>query len=368
MIDLSQNGFTHDQIIEMLCAPYGNRDVNFFIDVYREGGFLERLSFVDCSLECNAYNAVKFVSDFSLYNPPEFNFNTDRFQPIMVLHFNGQDFEFKFFPVKILNSSKEIRGGQTRIKYTGYDESIVLQENSLGDRLAITAGQKYTDVIFSLIAKAGFSDIEIFPSQKVFLYDRDDWEESTSLLTVINQLLEEMDYRTLEPAVDGTLTSYPYKTPSYNDIKIQYSYKHQRILMGDVAFSTDSYQTYNRFIGHVSNPELDEILRYEYVNQDEKHPASTVNQGYILTAPPRNFEGINTMNELMSLVYRWAAENDDKENRIEVKTAIMPHHEVREIVSIETKELFNAYVEIAWKIDNLTAGGTMTHSLREVFY
>lgn len=368
MIDLSQQGFSHDEIVKMLADPLGNRKVQFFMDVYRNGGYYKRLSFIDCSMECNAYNAVKFFASFSLYDPPTFNFNSDRFQPVMLYEFKGTLFEFTFFPVKILESSEQIVNGKRRVSLTGYDESIVLQENTLGDRLVIKAGERYVDVIWKLISRAGFSDIEISPSDRVFLYDRDDWAESTSLLSVINQLLEEIDYRTLEPSVDGTLKSFPYTLPSYNDVKIQYSYKHQRILMSGVTFSGNAHQSYNRFIGHISNPELGDPLRYEYINQNEGHPASTVNQGYIFTAPPRNFEGIETMNELISAVHRWAAESDDQENKIEVKTAIMPQHEVREVLSIETKELFSAYTEVAWKIDSFRAGGIMMHSLREVFY
>lgn len=367
MINLAQNGLTHNEVLHLFSVHRARQNITYSIQIWRNGGLFATTKPIRCSIECNYYNQVKLSSAMTIEDIEGVNFRLDRFQPVMILNDKGIDYVFRFYQFKVKTAKKTINEYGTTWDLQLFDESCVLQDNSIGDRLAIKAGEKYMEVIINLLNKSGFNLIDIENTDKKFRYDRDEWEENENILTVVNQLLGEMNYRSLEPTIDGNLTSYKYQVPSLDQVEINYRSNSASVIFPGKVVEYDDFKKYNRFIGYVSNPNIPQFYRFEYTNTDPGNPISAPNQGYIITAPPRNFETISNQIELTAAVLKWADEVNDTYEKKEIETLIMPHHGIREIIAVDCKGVSGVFVETAWSIDDFSHSGKMNHSLREVF-
>lgn len=368
MIDLSLHGYTHQQVLTMLSSPDGVCNVSYYIDVLRQGVRMRRLDYIKCTYDCNYFSEVKYSATIYAKDDPMINWRTDFFQPVMVLHAMGRDFEYRLTPLKCITPADEIRGGVAGKRLEAYDESVILQDNSLGDPLIIPAGTLYVAAVESIIARTGLINTNIAPSSKVITSNREDWTIDAFILTVANDLLGEINYRSLEMGRDGILTAYPYREPTVTDAQIRYKADGQSVILNDKDIEQDSYRRPNRFIGHVFNSDMDAPMRYEFMNDSPASPTSPINNGgYTITAA-KQYDSVADYETLVGNVQRWANEVEQSYEYVTMTTAIMPHHEVREILMIDAQGANNIYTETGWSFDNFGSGGHMTHELRRIIY
>lgn len=368
MINLAQHGYTHRQVLDLLTAPDGVRNVSYRIDVLRQGVKVRSLDYTKCTYDCNYLSDVKYSATLYAKDDPMVNWRTDFVRPAMILHANGMDFEYTFPPLKCITPADEIRGGVASKRVEAFDESIILQENSLGDELVIPAGTLYVAAVEEIIGRTGLVNINIAPSNKTVTNQREDWTIDAHILTISNELLAEINYRSLEMGRDGILTAYPYIEPSIADALIHYRADGKSVVVNEKQIEQDSYRRPNRFIGYVYNADMDEPMRYSFLNDSPSSPTSTINNGgYIITAI-REYNSVADYDTLVGNVQRWASETDQSYEYTTMTTAIMPHHEVREILTVEAQGLSGVYTETAWSFDNFGSEGKMTHELRRITY
>lgn len=368
MINLAQNGYTHDQALALLSAPDGIRKVTYKIDVVRQNVRIKSLDYTGLSYNCNYNSQIKYTGILTAKDDPMINWRTDFFRPVFTLHAKGLDFIYTLPPLKGVTVSDEIRQGVSSKRIEAYDESVMLQENSLGDPLVIPIGTAYTSAIESIIARTGFVNLNIEPSNKTIATQREDWTIDASILTVANTLLGEMNYRSLEMGRDGILSAYQYREPSIADAQIHYKADNKSVILNDKQIERDGYNKPNRFIGYVFNPDMSEPMRYEFVNESPASPTSPVNNGrYIITAT-RQYDNVADYETLVGNVQRWASETEQSYEYVKMTTAIMPHHEVREILTASAQGVNDVYTETAWGFDNFGFGGKMSHELRRIVY
>lgn len=368
MIDLSQHGYSHEQVLRLLSSPDGVRSISYHMEVLRHGVRVRMLDYTKCAYDCNYLSQVKYSATIYAKDDPMVNWRTDFFRPVMVLHAAGRDFTYPFAPVKCSTVSNEVRSGVSGKRLEAYDESVILQDNSLGDTLLIPAGTLYVAAVESLIARTGLINTNIIPSNKAVSSNREDWEVDAFILTVANELLGEINYRSLEMGRDGVLTAYPYREPTVADAQIHYKADGESVILNDKDIEQDSYRRPNRFIGYAFNADMESPLRYEFVNDSPASPTSSINNGgYVITAT-RQYDSVADYDALVGNVQRWASEIEQSYEYVTMTTAIMPHHEVHEVIIVNAQGANNLHTEMGWSFDDFGRGGRMTHELRRVVY
>lgn len=365
MINLAQQGYTHDQIIRMLHFPDGVDRSRYKLEILRQNVVIGLADYTECSFECNYFNQVKFAGSARIKDDPRINWNIDFLRPVKMWDLPDATLEFPFVPLKPMTVSDEIQDNVIFKNIEMYDESIVLQGNSLGETVLFPAGTSYLAAVEELLFKANFMNVSIHPSNKTLKTDRI-FEPGEELLTIANTLLGEINYRSLEMGRDGILTSFEYVLPSIEQAQIHYRADNKSVMEPEKSLERDSFKQPNRFIGFMANPDIEIPLRYEFVNTSPASPTSTVNQRYIITAPPRQYDNVADYDTLVSLVQRWATETEQSYEHIKMTTSIMPHHKVREVITVDAFGVNGVFTETGWRITNFSHDGKMEHDLRAI--
>ena len=375
MIDLSQHGYTHDQIVDSLGRKTGMDSARYGIEILRNtvvvgvigqqeaGG---SLGFTECTLECDSENEVKYSASITMADDPRINWQTDLLRPVMFWPWQGLTFVFRFVPLMPVTVADTIsREGFFR-RIEAYDESVVLQGNSLDTTLLYEQGTPYLKVIKEMITQTGFTNISIAPSDKALATDRM-FEAGEERLEIANTLLSEINYRSLEMDQSGVLVSSPYRQPSISEAQISYTAGRYSLLEHDKEIERDSFKRYNRFIGYCTNPDLEEPLRAVFTNTSPGSPTSTINQrGRIITAPPIQYNNVADQETLAALVQKQAAEVAASYRYASIGTAISPQHTVFDVLTVSGGGISGIWEETAWSID--FAARTMQHQLRSVSF
>lgn len=367
MIDLAQNGYTHEQVLRLLHFPNGSRKERYRIDVLRGNTVVGQAEYTSCSITCDKDSQVKYSASITVREADWIDWHGDFLQPVMELEAMGQRFVFPFVPMKPMSVKCTVRGGMALRQVEAYDETVALQDNSIGRRLFIPKGSVYTAVLDGLLREVGFSRVQIDASSATVADDREDWEKDDSIFDIVNQLLGEIGYTSLTVDRDGVLVARKDLGYTGETVGISYREAGNSILLAERETELDAFGRPNVFIGEVNNPALEEPLSYTYINEDPQSPVSTIRTRKRNTAV-RRWDNVASQEILADNVRRWAREETEAYEVSTLQTSIMPHHGVGELVTVEAGELQGVYQETGWSIDELRPGGTMSHSIRSVLY
>lgn len=357
MIDLSQNGVSHERVLRALRFEGGRRAVRYELHTLRGGVRHRRLRLYEKELRCEYLNDVKYTGSFTVEDDPLVDWRGDLIEFGMAVRVEDRTLYYPFPRLK----PTRVRGNG-RIRVEAGDETALLRGTSLGERLLIPAGTLYTQFIESSLAAQGFHGVLLEPCAAALSCDREDWEAGTSWLRLLNDLLAEIGYGTLEAGRDGLLRAGMYRAPDRSECRVRYAAGADSVILSGSAREIDGFLRPNRFIGYVSNPDAPPMW-LEYINEDPASPTSPQrNGGYVLTAV-RRFQHAADRESLEINVRRWAQESEQQYETVTLQTAVMPHHEAREMVAVECAGVSGVYTEIGW-----TIGEVMTHRLRRISY
>lgn len=366
MIDLSMHGYSHEKVLDLVQSSRGLRNMQYRVDILADGVKVGELNYQSCTIECSGLGEVKYLARITC-EKMGYDYRTVTLQPVMFLEHGGHLFEFPFPPLMPVTVAERIEEGRTLQDIEAYDETVRIQENSIGEVLYIPKGSVYTAAIDDILRKAGFAKINIESSGLFMDTDREDWEESDYVLTIVNELLDEIGYLSLAVDRDGVLYSKKYEEPDVGRARIHYATGKNSVIHFSKQVENDGYKRPNRFIGIVFSDDMDEPWRYEYTNTDPAYPASVENLGYVITEVIK-YNNIASYETLRDNVHRRASEAAASYEYATLSTAIMPHHGVREILTVQSEGVNGVYEEIGWRIDRFQPGGLMTHNLRKVIY
>lgn len=245
----------------------------------------------------------------------------------------------------------------------GMDLGRIPQRSRTEKRVLFQAGQRYTDIVQSILIELGISRIIAIQSDATLKNDRANWEIGTSWIKIINSLLAEINYQSLwfdtegnariQPhrQVDGTVIDHRYESGELSQIKPQ------------VDISSDIYKAYNVFTAMVSSPEYEEPMIAVSVNDIPTSRISTVNIGRV-QAPIEKLDDIANQEELQKYVDNLRFQSMCSTETISFRTALN-QHQVRDIVSIHHPQASGIYQETQWKM-TLSFDGEMTHTAQRV--
>lgn len=303
-------------------------------------------------------------------NKVEVDWLADEIKPVLIM--NGE-----INPLGVLMPStvtpKEERGEET-VELQAYDRCWRVRDYKMEGALYLTAGTAYLDAVEQLLTASGIATIIKTPSEATITEDRQDWETGTSYLTVVNDLLAEINYKPLWFNASGFAILEPASTPTAENIQHIFTSRkpdprnRKEVeavrLLPQISRKTDIYEAPNVFLCICSNADKDAGMKATAENNNPQSPLSTMRRGRRIVKEVR-VNNIESQTELQAYADRLLYESMRTGEVINAETMLQSGFGVDDVTAIKYGETLGICVEEAWTMQ-LTPGGTMSHELKKV--
>lgn len=317
-------------------------------------------------LKCRDVPVVGMVSDADIkmtlsgeFKPADINYLTDYIRPYLLV--DGTAFPLGEY---VVGTFREHLNGVT---IEAFDKSLIVQQDALSERLSLPAGTPYTNAIQALLVGCGITNILCDASTAALQTVREDWEIGTDKLTVVNQLLAEINYNPLWFDMNGLARLHKYTAPSADRIDHYYKADEFSIIKPEYTRETDIFNACNVFIAMCSNPEFDEPLTATAINENPSSMLSTIRRGRRIVAPVIKVDNIASQEALQEYVDKIRNDSMISTETDEFTTALNPTHTVGDTVALDHEHLKGIFTETEWSLP-MGAGELMTHKVRRVSY
>lgn len=251
------------------------------------------------------------------------------------------------------------------ISIEAYDRCWTVQCFCSESVLHFSAGRNYVDLIRSLLASAGIALVISTPSSATLRYDREDWDIGTSYLTIINELLSEINYQELWFNADGYAVIQPKNLLDAGNIVRTYDANNVESMMLDNTYtSMDLYDAPNVFICVCANPDGTFPLVARAENTSPISPLSIGRRGKRI-ARLYKVENIASLSALEDYAQLLCQQNMLLGESISITTALIPECGMDDVVALVHPDASGLCYETAWEM-TMQTGGTMTHTLEKV--
>lgn len=411
-IDLSRNGYSHEQVVEMLHMKRGSRQVRFryFLLDKNENEKAEISNIIEGgSIEQSAFSDIKRTAKFKLKESKyidrdgeeqDIDWNTDRIQ--VFVEFKVPDWfeqvEETDTNVYFLQASQPIEMQRRKIYFTkkeggwidfslgvfllaspvrndegeniyreveAYDKLLVTKEDKVTDRYTITAGTRYYDAMVNVLQSAGINEYNIENNDKV-LPNAKEYDPGTEKLTILNDLASDLNFTPFWVDEWGFYRSNQYRSPQEQASDYTYQDDELSIMAPGVEEELDLFDIPNVFTVVVANPDTDDEFISTVENWNPNHPRSIPSLGRRVVRFEEK-DDIADQESLDAYVERLAFESSQIYGRVRFQTAIMPFHSYSNVLRIINSKLGinDKYSEVSWKM-KLESGADMEHEARRV--
>ena len=241
---------------------------------------------------------------------------------------------------------------------TGYDKSILAKNDCITSRASLAAGTSYIDQITSLLISCGIANVIADVSTATLQTTREDWDIGTSKLKIINQLLSEISFRSVEMDANGAAKLKRYEPTSAANIDHTYREGSASLISQNTAVTSNIFDIPNIWTATISNADLATDLTYTYTNDNPLSKTSTVYTGQN-KVKVLSFDNIATQTDLENAVKKQAFSDMQGIETISFRTAITADHGANDTVALYINDFSGIVEETSWEI-NLDAA-TMTH-------
>ena len=335
--------------------------VRVHFDVWRGNLPLKRIEPAgEILLSHNTDSALKTSLSGTFVRYSGVNFVTDRLH--VSCEINGETYPLGVYCVT--TESPRASGKAEYVDIEAYSLLYILEQCKTETRRTFKKGTAYLTVVQSLISEAGISNYTVDASGLTLATDRADWDIGTPFLEIINDLLAEINYNALWVNNAGIICATKYTAPDISSVNHRYTEGVDSIISESYSLTNDYFDKANVFIVICDNPELDETMRAESVNDDPNLPYSTVNLGR--RVPSITYlDNTPSQKELQTYADNLKAKSRQTNEVIEFTTAIVPTHESYETVLVQVGSAAGIYREIGYEI-TLSAHGQMKHTAERV--
>jgi Concanavalin A-like lectin/glucanases superfamily len=259
------------------------------------------------------------------------------------------------------NRKRTVAGTITR-DVDAYDQLQVLVDDRVSDRYTVTAGTLYTEAVRTLLSGIPTKSIA---NSTLTLPVAKDWEPGTSKLTIINELLSAINYRSLSFDESGVGLVQPYTSPQDRPPEYNYVDDGTSVIAPDAEQTLDVFSIPNKWVLVVSDPDRAPLVG-TYTNADPTSLTSTVSRGRTIV-DFRTEQDAADQASLDAKAKRLAFEASQVYEEVPFNTAIMPFHSGDDVYSLTYSGLAIAakYSEHTWDM-TLEAGTLMKHTARRV--
>lgn len=367
MQTIERDGYTKQEIIDVLHGKYGARHLRFRYDLLdKNDRYIRTLDNVlNGEVSMAALNTIKRTAKFTLKDDGNINYLSDRIQPFVEVKMRDGEYIAYSLGIFLLVSPTRKESDQMIIRdVEAYDATIILRDDKFDSRYSIVEGTNYRTAVINILASAGITKHNIEQTDKV-LASTIDFEPGTEKLEIVNQLLDAINYTPVHVDVYGYFTSSTYRSPSIKSTEYSYVDDELSVTYEGMSEELDTFNIANKWVTVYSNPELEPLIS-TYTNDSVDSPTSTVNRGRTIV-DYRTVDNIADQSALDGYTQRIAFEASQIYGKIEFETAIMPFHDYADVLNVQYSKLGinGKYSETEWSIP-LQIGGRMSHSVRKV--
>ena len=305
------------------------------------------------------------VFDFSNNPLPdaEVNWLSDQIRPELII--DGVAFPLgMYLPASVTENIDRAGTGLVSLSVQAYDRCWQVQ-TYIPTQIYFASGADYIASIVSLLTSAGISLISSAVNSSTFTEAREDWNLGTDTLTVVNQLLGEINYDSLWFDKNGLAVLQPTATPNASSIKHTLDANDPDVMvLPGIQAKKDIYTAPNVFKVICDNPDKSAAMTATSINSNPQSPLSVQRRGRQIMSVSY-VDNIASQNELQAYADRLRNESMFTGETITVKTGLLPGFGVGDVTALIYGDRFDICVEKAWSME-LRPGGIMTHTLEKV--
>ena len=295
----------------------------------------------------------------------EFDPFVDELQPVLTI--NGISHKLGIFVPVSANPSYGEAFSEETLSIEAYDRAWYVQSTTGTERVYFKKGTYYLDAVETLLAASGVSLIEKTENDAALSEDREDWDLGTDYLTIVNDLLKEINYKELWFDSNGVARLEPIMTPTVEHIQHYLDTRDPKTLVHPgLSRKTDFYKTPNIFICVCDNPEKSATLKAIARNTNQYSPLSIQRRGREIVELV-TVNNIASQNALQRYADQLLFDSMMTGETIEVDSSLLPGWGIGDVVSLHYKDVHALCVSRSWNMQ-LKAGGTMSHTLEKIVY
>lgn len=288
---------------------------------------------------------------------------SDEIQPVMII--DGVEHTLGVYAPATVTPSR-YQGAET-LRIEAYDRCWRIRDVYAAERPSYAAGSNYLTPVKTILQSCGINLVMATPTSAVLAETREGWEPGTSMLTIVNELLDEINYNPLWFDGGGYAILSPAQTPTVDNIKHTLDADDVRsLIIPQISMESDYYSAPNVFICMCSNPDKDGPMIRTAENNNPQSPISIPRRGRRIV---KVVQVNNIASEEALQDYADKLRNDSLigGETIRISTGLLPGFGVADVVALHFGEISALCVERAWTME-LRVGGTMQHVLERVVY
>ena len=340
------------------------RTVEFVFHIVRDGADYALLHPIQSgapSLYLDGDKTISMALRGEFVDPgPEVNFLTDRIRPEVII-------DGITYPLGILLPAKV----ETVITETGhhlsiqaYDQGWLLQTTMTENITTFAINTKYMTAIDSLLDAAGVAAALITDCSYTMTRAREDWMPGTNYLSIVNELLDEINYNHIWFNPEGFAVLAPDPDPQSTQVRhVLDENDVKTLLIRDASIGSDFYSTPNVFIYCCSNFKTSPITATA-INDDPRSPVSVPRRGRKIVTV-RQVNEVPSQDTLQAIADQAMKRSMLRTESISVSTGILPDFGINEAVALNINGETSICIERGWTMQ-MKPGGTMTHKMERV--
>ena len=369
MIIYNPNNYAEKEIDAVLHFKRGSRRVSFRYDLLdRHDMKLGEIDGIEeASVSYGELNMIKRSAVFQLneYIQRNIDYMSEQIQPWFILQMpDGGSVEWPLGVFMLESPEKQITGKYVRRSIGAYDKGLIIDADKIVSRHFIPAGTNYVGAIVKLLSMAGITKINIAPTDSTILADRE-IPVGTKIKEAVNNLLAEINYKSIGVDEVGFFYSSPYIEPAQRPITQRYVADRDSIVLQEISESLDIAGHPNVFTRVARNLDLDTELVATVYNNNPSSPTSIPNRGRQIVNL-EEIENISSQAALNTYTRRIAINAMSAYSHIKFDSALMPGHGSSDTLYLDFPLFFDAprlYSETNWDME-LKFDGVMNHKAR----
>lgn len=369
---------TPAEILAALRGVTGSRRFSFRYDLLdADGTVVGDLGDIveSCTIEQNWLADIKRTARFTIRDTGGIDFLSDQIRPYVRLDLPpyGKDDWVEWPQGTFLLASPERTADPSGVvsrEVLAYDRLQSFLEDKVESRYSVPKLTVVTSAVAELLGTGkGYQaplpwlkNLELAP---LILPAAKEWEPGTPKLTIINDLLDAINYDSLSFDELGVGVVRAYRSPSIRAEEYVYADDSVGLIVPSVKQGADLFTIANKWVMVVSEPDRPPLTA-TYTNNNPGSPTSTVRRGRTIVDFRTEVEAVDQAT-LDAKVARLALEASQVFESVEFTTGLMPIHSGNDAYRIQYGPLaINAkYTEHSWSM-TLQPGATMSHRARRV--
>ena len=288
---------------------------------------------------------------------------TDRIRPELIL--DGVSYPLGIFlPATVRDRETE---STKSVSVEAYDQCWLVRDYSTDTPVALASGTNYITAVQTLLVQAGISQNIATANAATLAELRADWDIGTGYLKIVNELLDEINYKPLWFNEQGLAILEPKKTPTAANIQhLLDNSQVKSLMLPAVSRETDIYSAPNVYVCVCANPDKTANMVATSQNDNVNSPLSVARRGRSIVKTVK-LNNIASQQELQRYADMLIQETMYAGETIEITTGIFPGYGVADIIGLNLDGELSICVEHAWEM-RLRVGGEMRHTMEKVVY